>query len=371
MKKTAIFFFIGFYLLCSCRKKGCTDPLAVNYQINAKKDDGSCEYSSPYYLDVPSLFSQNLLPPVLPEDNPLTIEGIELGRKLFYEKKLSGDNTQSCSSCHSPSLAFNDTNQFSIGIDNIFGGRNSMPIFNLAWNYDENFFWDGRATSVENQAFGPVVNPVEMHQAWPDAVAKLQNDNSYPDLFKKAFGTNVIDSVLVSKAISQFERILISGNSKFDRYLNYQESLSSSELSGFNVFMDENAGDCFHCHGGPTNPLWTDNQFHNNGLDASFSDEGLGGISGNPNDFGKFKTPSLRNLVFTAPYMHDGRFATLEEVIEHYSSGLVHSSTIDPLMKNVSQGGAQLSLQDKIDLKAFLLTLTDSSFVTNSNFSKP
>ncbi len=371
MKKYFFLYLIVFFSIISCKKKGCTDPASYNYDENAQVNDGSCEYATPYDLEIPPLFSQYLPNPIIPNNNPLTIEGIQLGRKLFYEPMLSGNNTQSCSDCHSPSSAFTDTNQFSIGIDGNFGGRNSMPIFNVAWNFNENFFWDGRASSVEDQAFGPVVNPIEMHETWPNAVNKLQNDNEYPDLFKAAFGTDIIDSVLVSKAIAQFERTLISGNSKFDKFLNNQISLTPSEISGYNIFMDENGGDCFHCHGDPTNPLWTDNEFHNNGLDALFSDQGLGDINGNSNDIGKFKTPSLRNLVFTAPYMHDGRFATLDEVITHYSIGLVNSSTIDPLMKNISQGGAQLSPQEMIDLKAFLLTLTDSTFITNPNFIEP
>ena len=132
--------------------------------------------------------------------------------------------------------------------------------------------------------------------------------------------------------------------------------------------MDEEKGDCFHCHGSDNNPLWTDNMFHNNGLDNNFSDLGLGAITGDPNDYGKFRSPTLRNLIFTAPYMHDGRFATLEEVIDHYSEGLQPSSTVDPLMKKVDQGGVQLSNQEKTSLKAFLLTLTDFEFINNPNF---
>jgi cytochrome c peroxidase len=207
-----------------------------------------------------------------------------------------------------------------------------------------------------------------MHNTWPDAVAALQADPEYPSLFKAAFGTNQIDSMLVVKAIAQFERTLISANSKFDRYLLGLESLTPQELNGFNVFMDENAGDCFHCHGAPGNPLWTDNQFHNNGLDSVFTDLGLGAITGNSSDNGKFKTPSLRNLSYTAPYMHDGRFKTIDEVIEHYSTGLKWSPTIDPLMKKVSQGGVQLSAQQKADLKAFLLTLNDDTFINNPEY---
>jgi len=175
---------------------------------------------------------------------------------------------------------------------------------------------------------------------------------------------------LVTKAISQFERTLISGNSKFDAYLLGETTLTVQEQNGFNVFMDEAKGDCFHCHGSDNNPLWTDNAFHNNGLDESFTDLGLGNVSGDPADNGKFKSPSIRNLAFTAPYMHDGRFATLEEVINHYSEGLKASSTIDPLMKKVSQGGVGLSTQDKADLKAFLLSLSDIEFVNNPKFQE-
>ena len=176
---------------------------------------------------------------------------------------------------------------------------------------------------------------------------------------------------MVSKAIAQFERTIISGNSKFDHYLLGETTLSPQELEGFNIFMDENRGDCFHCHGSENNPLWTDNKFHNNGLDANPTDLGLGAATGDPNDNAKFRSPSLRNLAFTAPYMHDGRFATLDEVIDHYSEGLQNSSTIDPLMKKVDQGGVQLTAIDKANLKAFLLSLSDFSFINNPQFAHP
>ena len=171
--------------------------------------------------------------------------------------------------------------------------------------------------------------------------------------------------------MGQFERTLISGNSKFDRFLRGETTLTPEEENGFNVFMDEAKGDCFHCHGSNNNPLWTDNLFHNNGLDKTFSDLGLGAKTGDPKDNGKFKSPSIRNLAFTAPYMHDGRFTTLEEVINHYSEGLQFSSTIDPLMKKVSQGGVQLSAKDKADLKAFLLSLSEVEFINNPSFKNP
>ncbi len=324
-----------------------------------------------YSLDIPPLFAQNISQPFIPANNPTTVEGVALGRKLFFDPILSGDGTQSCASCHAPQFAFGESSRFSTGIDGIQGNRNAMPLFNMAWNWGNRFFWDGRAPGIEPQALGPVVNPIEMHNTWQNAVASLQNHSEYPALFRAAFGPRPIDSILVTHAIAQFERTLISGNSRFDQYLNGQISLTAQEIDGFNVFMSENRGDCFHCHGNAANPLWTDNLFHNNGLDATFTDLGLGGITGNPNDNGKFRTPSLRNLAYTAPYMHDGRFATLDEVINHYSEGLQNSSTIDPLLKYIGQGGVQLTPSDKAALKAFLLSLSDDSFINNPDFQAP
>ncbi len=342
---------------------------------------GSCsengiEINTPYSptplpLEIPPLFADKLLRPVIPFDNPQTVEGVSLGRKLFFDPILSRDGTQSCADCHSPENAFTDSEPFSEGIDGNLGTRNSMTIFNLAWNYDARFFWDGRTFSIEKQAIEPVKNPNEMHNTWINAMADLQSHANYPDLFYDAFGTTTIDSILVTKALAQFERTLISGNSRFDKHLNGEITLTDSELNGFNVFMDETKGDCFHCHGNANNPLWTDNIFHNNGLDTTFDDLGLGAFTGDPADNGKFKSPSLRNLKFSAPYMHDGRFTTLDDVINHYSEGLVSSPTIDPLMKSIADGGVQLSNSDKIDLKAFLLSLSDDEFINNPNFQNP
>ena len=321
-----------------------------------------------YSLQIPQLFQEKLIDPLIPSNNPLTEEGIALGKKLFFDTILSGDNSQSCASCHKPQNSFTDDTRFSDGVDGVFGARNSMPLFNLAWNFSDRFAWDGKELGLERQALEPVKNPIEMHGDWINIAIKLQQDSEYPTLFLRAFGSFTIDSTLVTKAIAQFERTLISGNTKFDKYLSGGATLSLEELNGFNIFMDETKGDCFHCHGSDNNPLWTDNSFHNNGLDALFTDIGLGAVTGDPNDYGKFRSPSLRNLAFTSPYMHDGRFATLEEVINHYSEGLQNSSTIDPLMKKINQGGVLLTLQEKEDLKAFLLTLTDSEFINNPDF---
>ncbi len=322
----------------------------------------------PYNLEIPILFADKLIAPIIPANNPLTEEGVALGKKLFFDTILSGDETQSCASCHDPQKSFTDQQQFSTGVNSNLGARNAMPLFNLAWNFDERFAWDGKEFGLEKQALEPVSNPIEMHGNWKDIAKKLQNNLEYKDMFLRAFGKSIIDSTLITKAIAQFERTLISGNSKFDKYLGGETNLTAEEQNGFNVFMDESKGDCFHCHGSDNNPIWSDNKFHNNGLDNTFADLGLGIVTGDPSDNGKFKSPSIRNLNFTAPYMHDGRFATLEEVINHYSEGLKKSSTIDPLMKKVNEGGVQLSTKDKADLKAFLHTLSDYNFISNPTF---
>ncbi len=335
--------------------------------LNCSNEDVGYE-PTPKSLDIPQIFSENIIAPVIPTDNPQTTEGIALGKKLFFDRILSANGTQACASCHSPQNAFTDNTPTSDGIDGVFGVRNSMPLFNLAWNYNERFNWDGTALSLERQAEEPVENPIELHSNWEEVIDRLQNHSDYPELFQLAFKTTTITKELTTKAIAQFERTLISANSKFDNYTLGQANLTPQELNGLDIFLREDKGDCFHCHGNPNNPLWTNNDFHNNGLDATFIDLGLGAVTGDPNDNGKFRSPSLRNLAYTAPFMHDGRFATLDDVINHYSEGLQNSSTIDPLMKQIDQGGVQLSDQDKSDLKAFLLTLSDPSFINNSDF---
>lgn len=343
----------------------CLIPLLFCLACSNQDIDNSY-IPTPSPLKIPQVFKDKLLPPVFPPNNPQTADGIALGKKLFFDPILSANNTLACVDCHNPKHAFTDANKFSNGINGTLGNRNAMPLFNLAWNYDEKFFWDGSVFSLEHQAFEPITNPIEMNNTWANVEQKLQQSIAYQELFKKAFGTSIIDSTLVTKAIAQFERTLISADSKFDRYLLGIDTLTAQELNGFNIFMDETKGDCFHCHGNENNPLWTDNSFHNNGLDAIVTDLGLGAVTGDPADHGKFKSPSLRNLAFSAPYMHDGRFATLDEVINHYSEGLKASPTIDPLMKKVNQGGVKLSNEDKFDLKLFLLTLSDQKFINDA-----
>lgn len=337
--------------------------LLIGFLTACKKDDpGTVQGPTPYALEIPSLFSEKLIAPVLPANNPLTEEGVALGEKLFFDKRLSLDGNISCASCHLPQQAFSDRRAVSLGIRRQEGERNAMPIFNLAWNYDDRFNWDGKALSLEAQAFRPVTHPKEMGNTWVNVARTLQEDTVYPNLFEQAFGFCKIDSVVITKALAQFERTLISAQAPFDQFLLGQRNLTPRQENGLAIFMDEDRGDCFHCHGSENNPLWTDNDFHNNGLDTDFADLGLGAITGDPADNGKFRTPSLRNLTRTAPYMHDGRFQTLEEVVNHYSEGLKPSATIDPLMKKVNQGGVQLTSQDKADLIAFLRSLSDPNF---------
>ena len=310
-------------------------------------------------LDIPKGFPL----PHIPENNPMTLEGVALGKKLFYDPILSGNNTMSCANCHFQSKAFSDPSQFSIGIEGILGNFNASALINLAWNTSN--FWDGRSPTLEDQAFSPITSFIELHSSnWNEISNKIMTNKQYKILFREAFNTETIDSTHIVKAIAQFERTLISGDSKFDKFLDYRAILNPSELRGKEIFNTEK-GDCFHCH---SYPLFTSNEFHNNGLDIdSEMKQGRFNVTNDINDKGKFKSPSLRNIELTAPYMHDGRFQTLEEVVEHYNFGGHNSSTIDPLMKKVGIG-LGLNTQDKLDLINFLKTLTDTSFINNKEF---
>lgn len=330
------------------------------------KEDCPEFVTTPYVVDVP----QGLPEMVIPEDNPMTVEGVTLGRKLFYDPILSKNEEQSCSSCHQQEFAFATQDQFQQGVDGQFGDRNSMALVNLAWGRD--FFWDGRANSLEEQALQPVTNPIEMATTWPEVLSKLNAHDEYPQLFKSAFNVDVIDSMDVAKAIAQFERTLVSGNSRFDAIYNRQQgSFTDAEGRGLVLFNSEEA-DCFHCHG--LGGLITDNEFRNNGLDEVLTDMGRYNFTGVDSDRGKFKIPTLRNIAVTAPYMHDGRFFSLRDVIDHYSDHVqANSPNLDPLMELVANGanGAELSEADKDDLEAFLNTFTDQEFLTNPDFADP
>ncbi len=317
----------------------------------------------------------NKFPKMPYTENLPTIEGVELGRYLFYDTILSADYSFSCGSCHKQERAFSDSpNQFSKGINGDLMKRNTMPLFNLAWY--SSFFWDGKAKSIENQVIHPVRAHDEMNLNWSEAVNRVKQSEFYTPKFEAAFGTVEIDSTLIAKAIAQFERILISNDSKYDQVLKGNTYLSTDEYEGFVLMNDQTKGDCLHCHTSDADALGTTGKFSNNGLDpffleSDYLDKGKAGVTKNPEDLGQFKIPSLRNIAVTAPYMHDGRFNSLEEVLDFYSEGLNNSYNIDSKMGFAQQGGANLSEEEKRKIIAFLHTLTDSSFIQNPKFSNP
>ena len=307
--------------------------------------------------------------------NPVTVEGVNLGRHLFYDPILSIDSSMSCASCHNQKSAFSDSpNSFSNGSNGILMKRNTMSLFNLAW-YPA-FFWDGRATSIEEQVFHPVRETNEMNLQWTIAADRLERNEFYKSLFNLTFGNQKIDSVQIANAIAQFLRTLISYQSKYDQVLNGKAHFTKEENEGFVLVNDQTKGDCIHCHITDGDVLGTTLVFTNNGLDTilnpqDYKDKGRGAVTGKVADNGKFIVPSLRNIAFTSPYMHDGRFKTLNEVIEFYSSGVKASANIDSKMEFVHQGGARLTTKEKQKIISFLLTLSDSTFVTAKQFSNP
>lgn len=310
---------------------------------------------TPYLPVYPAYFGNRI---DLPDDNPMTVEGIRLGRMLFYERALSANHQLSCATCHRQELAFTDGKTFSTGIDGTLQPRNTMSLTNLLWV--RNFFWDGRARGLEQQAQTPLTNPHEMGQAPDVGAARLQHMKMYPPLFRDAFGTDTITGERIVKALAQFERTLISANSRYDKYLQGAYRPTPPEADGIALFFSS----CGHCHGGPK----TYNElFHNNGLDSIPKDSGREKITGQSYDRGRFRVVTLRNIALTAPYMHDGRFSTLEEVIDHYSEHIAGSATLSPFLEHQQR----LSVTAKKDLLAFLYMLTDSSFITDPKFSNP
>ena len=344
----------------------CEKQEDIILHVPCEGDDCIIYETSPYPTPTPNGFPLM----IIPDDNPLTFEGVALGKKLFFDPILSSDNSISCASCHIQNNSFSDPSQFSIGITGESGFRNASSLVNLGWS--SSFNWDGSAVNLREQVFEPVVNPIEMANNWDQVEYDLNFNSVYRDLFKQAFNIDYIDSVHVAKAIAQFERTLVSANSRYDKWLRGEVMFTNEELDGYNIFNTER-GDCFHCHSGKN---FMDDSFHNNGLDENFTDFGLYKVTGNEDDKGLFKTPTLRNIEYSSPYMHDGRFSTIDEVIEHYNSGGVYSSTIDPLMKYVNsnpygidgQTGLMLTQQEKNNLKAFLLTLSDNDFIQNNEF---
>ena len=289
---------------------------------------------TPYELPSPLYFpTQNNIS----ADNPMTEEGVALGEQLFFEER-------SCAMCHHKEHSFEMGPEGTL--EHLGTPHTMLPLINLVWN-TTGLGWEGQVATLEDMVYAAYTDPKEINADTADVIRRLQQSDTYPELFRKAFGTDRISFILVEKAIAQYVRSLVFANSKFDRYLRGEEQLSQDELNGYLLFVTENGADCFHCHGGGGNALFTTNLRYNNGLDAAIH--------------GEFKAPTLRNITLTAPYMHDGRFTTLDEVIDFYSEGVQYSEQISPLMHHVMQGGVRLTPQEKQQLKAFLNTLTDTS----------
>jgi cytochrome c peroxidase len=295
--------------------------------------------------------------------NPVTKEGFELGRKLFYEPRLSRNNTISCGSCHIQTAAFtHHGHDVSHGIDDRLGGRNSPPIMNLAWN--TTFMWDGGVFDLDLQPVAPITNFVEMDETVGNVLNKLRQTAPYPALFKKVFGTEEITTARMMKALSQFMVMLVSDQSKYDSVTRKQATFTPAEQQGYALFRQK----CSSCH---QEPLFTDHSFRNNGIGTGpNNDEGRYPVTLNPADRYKFKVPSLRNLAYTAPYMHDGRFYTLQGVLNHYASEVQDGPTLDPLLKINAKPGIPLSAGEQQSLLVFLNTLNDRNFVKDKRFSE-
>ncbi|WP_420581778.1 cytochrome-c peroxidase [Reichenbachiella sp.] len=356
---------IGLYALCSCTE---------GTQIKAP---------TPFIFVPPIHFGDGF---ELPEDNSFTIEGIALGRNLFYEKMLSRNHQVSCGSCHQQSKAFTDGAKFSTGVDKLLTSKSSMSLVNLFWQ--SKFFWDGRALSLEEQALEPIQDHIEMDLSLVEAVERLSNSDLYRQQFQQAFESDEITPELIAKALSQFIRTLVSSNSRYDQYLLGEDVLSDQEKLGMDLFFTHpeptiglRGGNCGDCH---LNILTSGDRtsyrgFHNNGIDTEEDlENGLMTVTGEATDKGKFKAPSLRNIALTAPYMHDGRFATLEDVLEHYNENVRTSATLDVLItdatnnpKNVLPVKLGLTDTEKKAIIAFLHTLTDQKFISDEAFSDP
>ena len=348
--------------------------------IACKKDDTEQQdnTSAVKYDPTPYTLNHAGFPaPPISDDNLLTIQGVKLGRMLFYEKMLSDNSTQSCGSCHQQQFAFTDTAKLSIGIHGLLGKRNSMTVVNMAWNTG-GFFWDGRADSLRTQALMPIQDELEMDENLDSVVSKLSNSKTYRDQFMRAFGSEEITSRKIALALEQFMHSIISNDTKYDKYRRGELTLDSSEERGRVLFFAEynpsfpglSGADCAHCHSGPN---FSNNRYMNNGnkSESEITDIGKQGVTGNINDKGKFKVTTLRNIALTPPYMSDGSIKTLEEVINHYNNGLKESTTLDPALGFTKEKGLMLTPQDKVDLVAFLKTLTDYTLIKNQAYSDP
>lgn len=323
--------------------------------------DGVEPVNDPYVFETPV----NFPPPVYTfENNPVSKAGAELGQMLFYDPVLSLDSSIACANCHQQAVAFSDpVHRFSRGVDDAAGFRNAPAIQNMA--FQKNFFWDGGVKHLDFVPINAVTSKIEMAETLEQVVQKLQRSKFYPKKFNDAFHEEEITSQQMLYALSQFMNLMVSANAKYDQFVRNEADLTKDEAEGLEIFEAQ----CRTCH---ATDLFTDDSFRNNGLDASFEkDTGRERITEFSGDRGKFKVPSLRNVDLTSPYMHDGRFNTLEQVLDHYSNTVKDSETLDPLLKQGESPGIVLSAEDKVKLIAFLKTLSDESFRRDPRFANP
>jgi len=318
----------------------------------------------PLQLELPTNFPEiayNL------DNNPITDAGFELGKRLFYEGKLSSNGAIACAFCHEQAFAFtHHGHNLSHGVNGGIGLRNAQPIQNLA--YQTSFMWDGAASHLDLQPILPITSELEMGETLSNVIVKLQQDSYYQEQFAKAFDGGEVNTENMLKALSQFMLMMISSNSKYDKYVRQEDNvtLTALELDGLNTFQNK----CSSCH---ASDLFTDQTFRNNGLpiNPQLNDKGRFNILENPNDLYKFKVPSLRNVEVSYPYMHDGRFSTLEVVLDFYDSGIVDNGNVDPsLQKADGTYGISLSAYEKESVIAFLKTLTDNQFLEDERFAE-
>lgn len=299
-----------------------------------------------------------------PKNYSITFEGIELGKTIFNDKRLSLDNTIACSSCHLSKYAFADTTSFSVGINNQIQKRNTLPLFNLAWN--KSFFWDGRIKTIEEQVSIPINHSEEMASSWNMYISKIKSDKNILKLYNKTYNSNTIDSNNLTQSLAQYLLSLVSNKSKFDSVVSNKINFTSDEYLGFELVNDASRPvACLNCHKTEPITLGTNFSFANTGLNYisnTTNDLGMYEFSKNEADKNKFKVPSLRNLKFTAPYMHDGRFKTLEEVIDYYSSSVPADPYLDSKI-SMNKGKEIYSKEEKKRIIAFLNTMNDYEFV--------
>lgn len=369
-------FALYFLVVIACKKdENPSDPTNPNNPANplAALNLPATPYNYanlplPFYLD--TLQADNT-----PPNNPITDDGATLGRVLFFDRALSINNTVACASCHQADKALSDPRVLSIGHGGGQTGRHSMSLVNSRYYANRRFFWDERAATLEAQVLLPIQDTVEMGLTLDQLVARVRGQVYYPTLFTKAFGDTAVTTNRIAHALAQYVRSMVSYQSKYDQgralVANTNDpfpNFTTQENMGKGLF--NGPGTCSACHG-------TDAHIapgaRNNGLDATTTDAGVGGVNGAPNLVGAFKTPSLRNIALNAPYMHDGRFATLEQVIEHYNSGVQNHPNLSPPLRTPGGTAIRLNLNQnqKDALLAFLNTLTDNSFATDPKFQDP